>query len=170
EIHQAIRQHAQRGAEKLRAQHSQARAVQVFLKTNRHRADLPQYSPSTIIELDRPSNDSREILHAASRAFEAIYRPRYRFMKAGVMLLDLIDAEHQQLSLLDVPNNPTRHQADQKRSERLMATLDAINRKMGRGTVTFGKPSPGAAWRLRCAHRTPRWTTRWAELPRARAR
>ncbi|HSH26203.1 MAG TPA: S41 family peptidase, partial [Wenzhouxiangella sp.] len=71
---------------------------------------------------------------------------------------------------LDAPHNPTRRQADQKRSERLMATLDAINQKMGRGTVTFVKPSPGAAWHLRCAHRTPRWTTRWAELPCAKAR
>ncbi|MEQ5803550.1 DUF4113 domain-containing protein [Halomonas sp. H10-9-1] len=39
---------------------------------------------------------------------------------------------------------------------------------MGRGTVTFGRASPKAAWQLRCANRTPRWTTRWDELPRLR--
>ncbi|WP_340162543.1 DUF4113 domain-containing protein [Billgrantia kenyensis] len=49
-----------------------------------------------------------------------------------------------------------------------MATLDNINGRMGRGTVTFGRPSPGAAWHLRCANRTPRWTTRWDELPSVR--
>ncbi|TLF45431.1 Y-family DNA polymerase [Halomonas urmiana] len=164
EIHQAIRQYAQRSAEKLRAQDSVARAVYVFLKTNRHRPDLPQYSPSAIVELPQPTDDSRDILHAASQAFDAIYRPRYLFMKAGVMLVDLVDANRQQLSLLDT----TESRANRERNDRLMATLDNLNRRMGRGTVTFGRPSPGAAWHLRCANLTPRWTTRWDELPKVR--
>ncbi|GHE20134.1 Y-family DNA polymerase [Halomonas urumqiensis] len=161
EIQAAIRQHAQRSAEKLRAQDSHARAVYVFLKTNRHRLDLPQYSPSAIVELPEPTNDSRQILHAASQALYAIYRPGYRFMKAGVMLLDLVDANRQQLSLLDTPERASQRD----KSHQLMAALDEINQKMGRGTVTLGRPTPGAAWHLRCAHRTPRWTTRWNELP-----
>ena len=164
EIHQAIRQFAQRSAEKLRRQDSLARAVYVFLKTNRHRPDLPQYSPSAVVELPCPTDDSRDILLAASQAFAAIYRPRYRFMKAGVMLVDLVDANRAQLSLLDTPES----QAQRERSDRLMATLDALNHRMGRGTVTFGRASPKAAWQLRCANRTPRWTTRWDELPRLR--
>ncbi len=164
EIHQAIRQYAQRSAEKLRSQDSLARAVHVFLKTNRHRPDLPQYSPGAIVELPHPSDDSRDILHAASRAFDAIYRARYRFMKAGVMLVDLVDANRKQLSLLDTPQS----RADRARDEKLMTTLDDLNRKMGRGTVTFGRPTAGAAWHLRCANRTPRWTTRWEELPQVR--
>jgi len=164
EIHQAIRQYAQRSAEKLRAQDSVAHAVYVFLKTNRHRPDLPQYSPSAIMELPTPSDDSRDILHAASQAFDTIYRPRYLFMKAGVMLIDLVDANRQQLSLLDTSES----RADRERNDRLMAALDNLNRRMGRGTVSFGRPSPGAAWHLRCANRTPRWTTRWDELPKVR--
>ncbi|MGM0988518.1 MAG: Y-family DNA polymerase [Pseudomonadota bacterium] len=166
EIHEALRQYGQRSAEKLRAQDSLARAVYVFLKTNRHRPDLPQYSPSAVIELARPTDDSREILHAVSQAFAAIYRPHYRFMKAGVMLIDLIDANRQQLSLLDTAQTA----ADRERGERLMATLDELNRQMGRGTVRLSMPTPNAAWHLRCANRSPRWTTRWAELPRITVR
>ncbi|WP_346798005.1 Y-family DNA polymerase [Halomonas sp. Bachu 37] len=165
EIHEAIRQHGQRGAEKLRQQGSLARAVLVFLKTNPYRPDLAQYSPSLIVELERPSDDSRAILHAASQALQRIYRPRYAFMKGGVMLLDLIDTDRQQLSLLDKPQN-----ADERaRSEKLMATMDELNRKMGRGAVSLGVPTPGAAWHLRCANRSPRWTTRWEEIPKVRA-
>lgn len=165
ELQEAIRQHAQRGAEKLRAQQSHARAVLVFLKTNRHRQDLAQYSPSIVAELPEPSDDSRPILAAAQQALEAIYRPGYRFMKAGVMLLDLVDANREQLSLLDTPGRA----ADRERSERLMNTLDELNQKMGRGTVRLGVPRQNAAWHLRCAHRTPRWTTQWGELPSAKA-
>ena len=46
-----------------------------------------------------------------------------------------------------------------------MATLDALNQRMGRGTVKLGVPTPNAACRQRCANRSPRWTTRWDELP-----
>jgi DNA polymerase V len=138
----------------------------VFLKTNRHRPDLPQYSPGAVVELARPTDDSREILHAVTQAFAAIYRPHYRFMKAGVMLIDLIDANRQQMSLLESPQS----EAERERSERLMATLDTLNQRMGRGTVKLGMPTPNAAWHLRCAHRSPRWTTRWEDLPQVTAR
>ncbi|MDI5921163.1 Y-family DNA polymerase [Halomonas sp. LR5S13] len=160
EVQAAIRQHAQRSAEKLRAQDSHARAVYVFLKTNRHRADLAQYSPSVVVELPFPTDDSRSILAAAQQGLEAIYRRGYRFMKAGVMLLDLIDANRQQLSLLDTPER----QAEHDKGRQLMAALDELNQKMGRGTVTLGRPTAGAAWHLRSAHRTPRFTTRWGEV------
>nr|WP_254914245.1 hypothetical protein [Halomonas desiderata] len=55
EIREAIRQHGQRGAEKLRRQHGLAKAVLVFLKTNPFRQDLHQYSPSLVLELPRPT-------------------------------------------------------------------------------------------------------------------
>ncbi len=46
ELHDALRQHAQRSAEKLRQQGSLARAVLMFLTTSRHRKDLPQLAPA----------------------------------------------------------------------------------------------------------------------------
>ncbi|WP_163650682.1 Y-family DNA polymerase [Modicisalibacter sp. 'Wilcox'] len=164
ELREAIRQHAQRGAEKLRQQRSLCRAVQVFLRTPPHRVDLPQYAPSLVIEMDHPTDDSRLILQAALAALERIHRRGYRFLKGGVMLLDLIDADHHQLSLLDAPQGDS----ERRRSEALMATLDRLNRHLGRDTVAFGMPRPGAAWPLRCANRSHRWTTRWAELPVAK--
>ncbi|MBB3189214.1 Y-family DNA polymerase [Halomonas cerina] len=165
ELQAAIRQHAQRGAEKLRRQDSQARAVYVFLKTNPHRPDLAQYSPGIIVELPEPTDDSRPILAAAQRGLIEMYRPGYRFMKGGVMLLDLLDTNRQQLSLLDTPE----HAAQRERDHQLMATLDELNHKMGRGTVRLGMPRKNAVWHLRCAHRTPRYTTQWGEIPTALA-
>ena len=165
ELQDAIRQHAQRGAVKLRQQDSHSRAVLVFLKTNRHRPDLPQYSPSVVVELPEPTDDSRTILAAAQQGLAAIYRRGYRFMKAGVMLLDLVDANREQLSLLDTPER----EAQRERDHKLMAALDELNGKMGKGTVRLGVPRQNAAWHLHCAHRTPRWTTQWRELPKAKA-
>ena len=165
EIREAVRQHGQCSAAKLRRQGRLARAIFVFLKTHPHRNDLPQYSPSLTLELPRPTDDSGQILHATSHAVQRIYRKGYRYQKAGVMLLDLIDAKRHQLSLLDAPQSETERQRRQK----LMATVDALNQRMGHGTLTFGTPTPGAAWQLRCAKLTQRYTTRWNELPIARA-
>ncbi|MCE8015930.1 Y-family DNA polymerase [Halomonas sp. MCCC 1A17488] len=162
EIREAIRQHGQRGAEKLRRQHGLAKAVLVFLKTNPFRQDLHQYSPSLVLELPRPTADSREILHTAGQALERIYRKGYLYQKGGVMLLDMIDADRQQLSLLDTPQSD----AERQRSQKLMNVMDDLNARMGRGTVKLGTPSPEAAWHLRCARRSPRWTTCWNEIPK----
>ena len=165
EVAAAITKHAQRGAEKLRKQESTARAVMVFVQTDRFRQDLPQYAQSTVIGLDRPSCDTRVILAAASMGLNAIWRDGYRYKKAGVMMVDLRDTSRSQMSLLDEPEHTTQDEKSQK----LMSALDELNQRMGRGTVHFGLPSKNAPWHLKADNRSPRWTTRWDEIPRVRA-
>ena len=165
DIRAAVRQHGQLGAARLRQQNSLARAVLVFLETHPHRTDLAQYSPRLALELPYPTNDSRQILQVAGSAVQRIYRQGYQYKKAGVMLLDLITAKQQQLSLLDTPQS----EQERQRSQKLMATIDALNQRMGRGTIKLGTPSPGATWQLRCAKLSQRYTTHWDELPVARA-
>ncbi|MBZ5877846.1 DUF4113 domain-containing protein [Chromohalobacter israelensis] len=82
-------------------------------------------------------------------------------MKGSVMLLDLVDANPEQLSLLDTPERKAQRERDHK----LMAALDALNGQVGKSTVHLGVPSQNATWHLRCAHRTPRLTTQWREIP-----
>ncbi|WP_110685056.1 Y-family DNA polymerase [Salinicola aestuarinus] len=165
QLREAIRQHAQRSAEKLRKQGSLCRAVLVFLRTNPHRQDLAQHNPSMIIELNHATDDSREIAAAATQVLERLYVPNRLYMKGGVMLMELCERTTEQLSLLEAPPDPGQRQ----RSERLMGAMDALNQQMGRGTVRIGTPTPGAAWFLRCGHRSHRYTTRWDELPRVSA-
>lgn len=161
DLREAVRAHAARGAEKLRKQASLARAVLIFLKTNPFRDDLPQHSQSIVVGLPRPSDDSRLIVRAAMQGLERLYRQGYAYQKAGVMLMDLCDRDSEQLDLMATPQS----EEERQRNERLMATLDKLNREHGRGTVTVGMSRKNAAWHLRCAHRSPRYTTRWDELP-----
>ncbi|WP_416139620.1 Y-family DNA polymerase [Halomonas sp. HK25] len=164
ELEAAVRQHAVRAGEKLRRQGSLTRAVQVFVRTSPFLAGEPQYRNAALVALPAPSADSRELLAAARRALEGIFLEGYRYQKCGVMLLDLVEAECSQPSLLETPGDEV-HRA---RSQRLMATLDRLNREMGRDTVRFGLPRKGNAWALRCERRTPRYTTRWSELMRVK--
>ncbi|MBE0488935.1 MAG: Y-family DNA polymerase [Halomonas sp.] len=164
ELEAAIRQHAARAGEKLRRQGSLARAVQVFVRTNPFLAGEPQYRNAALVALPAPSADSRELLAAARRGLAAIFLEGYRYQKCGVMLLDLVDADNRQPSLLETPDDEARR----GRSGRLMATLDRLNRQMGRDTVRFGLPQRDNAWALRCERRTPCYTTRWSELMRVK--
>ncbi|WNL40636.1 DUF4113 domain-containing protein [Halomonas sp. PAMB 3232] len=45
--------------------------------------------------------------------------------------------------------------------------MDALNEKIGKGTVCLGLPEKNAPWHLRCAHRRLRYTTKWGELMKA---
>nr|WP_298411743.1 Y-family DNA polymerase [uncultured Halomonas sp.] len=161
DLREAVRVHASRGAEKLRRQGSVARALMVFLQTNRHRLDLPQYNPSLVVPLSRASDDSRIIVGIAQRALDHLYRPGYAFMKCGVMMLDFADKKTLQHDLFDTAQTD----AEKKRSEKLMSVVDRINREHGRDAISIGKPRKDAAWALRCQYRTPRYTTSWEELP-----
>ncbi|MGP9632083.1 DinB/UmuC family translesion DNA polymerase [Halomonas sp. AOP43-A1-21] len=164
DLRETLRQHAARAGEKLRKQHSVTSAVMVFVRTNAFRQDLPQYRNRVVVTLERQTDDSRELIHGAIQGLRQLWRKGYAYHKAGVMHLDLSHKANRQLTLTETPQT----EANAKRSERLMATVDKLNRDLGRGTIQLGLPRAGNAWALRFEHRTPRYTTRWEELPSVR--
>ncbi|MFE8031895.1 DUF4113 domain-containing protein, partial [Thiohalocapsa marina] len=92
------------------------------------------------------------------QGLRAIYRPHRRYTKAGVLLLGLGPAANTQPGLFD--------DSDSRRQSRaLMATLDQINDRFGRGSLYLANARPAPRWARRQDHRSPRYTTRWDELP-----
>ncbi|MGM1053587.1 MAG: DUF4113 domain-containing protein [Pseudomonadota bacterium] len=164
DLREAVRQHAARAGEKLRRQGGVTNAVMVFVRTNPFQLDQPQYRNSVVMPLMRPTDDTRDIAQAAAHGLQAIFLKGYRYQKAGVMLLDLSADDNRQLSLDETPQS----EVDRQRGQRLMATLDKLNRELGKDSVRLGHPRQGNAWALRCERRTPRYTTRWEELVRVR--
>jgi len=59
-------------------------------------------------------------------------------------------------------------QYDRGRSERLMAVLDEVNRRLG-PALRYATSGLARPWHMRREHASPRYTTRWDELPTARA-
>lgn len=160
DVQEAIRVHASRSAEKLRKQNSVTRAVMVFLRTNRFRDDLMQYHPSIVVQLPYSTSDTREIVKAAQSGVKAIFREDYFYHKAGVMLLDLANSDIEQFDFFNVPQASDERQ----RSDKLMSTIDAINKRMGRGTVQIGAIRNNAAWQIKRDFISKRYTTCWNEL------
>ena len=161
---EAVSEFAGRAAEKLRKQDGRAGQVLVFIHTSPFRANDKQFSKSITVPLRRPTADTALIAAAAIGGLKAIFKPGYRFAKAGVMLLDLQDGDIEQCELdLDDPG------ADRSR---LMTTMDALNMRYGRGSVQLasaGLAGDARRWAMRQALKTPDYTTRWSDMPRARA-
>ena len=154
-----------RAAEKLRRQQSQASALQVFLQTNPHKEGEPQYHPGIVVRLVEPTDDTRLLSGHAVRGLEKIYKPGYRYQKAGVMLMGLADPQTAQLDLFSRSSDSAAVQ-----SKHLMQTLDQINAKLGRGTLRLAAEGLSQNWRPRANYPSPHYTTQWAELPVAHAK
>lgn len=160
ELREAVSRYMQTAAEKLRQQGSVCSAVQVFVQTNPFKLQERQYSNGVAVPLTEATDDSRRLVAAALWGLARLYRPGYCYKKAGVMLLDLAPAAVRQASLFS--------RAD-PRAAHLMRVLDGLNAAHGRNTIQLASSGLQPRWAARFDHRTPRYTTRWDELPRARS-
>lgn len=58
---------------------------------------------------------------------------------------------------------------DRERSAALVATLDEVSRRHGRGALKFAAEGIKQGWQTKRENLSPRYTTRWDELPVVRA-
>jgi DNA polymerase V len=161
ELGEALSTYVSRAAEKLRVQKSVAGALQVFVMTNVFRETDPQYSNGMVVPLSLPTNDTMRLVAAALYGLKRIYKPDYAYKKCGVMLLDLSPQHQRQASLFSQVHDIARH------SDALMSVLDAINARYGRDTLTLAAAGTQKRWAARADNKTPCYTTRWSELPKA---
>ena len=145
-----------RAGEKLRRGGLVAGHMQVFARTSPFRGD-PPYSGSGQSRVSPATDDTFELIGHATRILDRIWKPGFRYAKAGVILTDLDLRGQARPSLLD--------HRDTDRSKRLMAAMDTVNSGMGRGTIRPGMASATKGWRMRQESRSPAYTTRLADIP-----
>ncbi|GKO02634.1 DNA polymerase V subunit UmuC [Klebsiella pneumoniae] len=161
EMRQAICSYASRAAEKLRGEHQYCRFISAFVKTSPFALNEPYYGNSASLKLLTPTQDSRDIITAATKCLDAIWRDGHRYQKAGVMLGDFYSQGVAQLNLFD-------DNAPRKNSEKLMEVLDHLNAKGGRGTLYFAGQGIQTAWQMKRDMLSPRYTTRFSDLIKVR--
>lgn len=161
---EAVSEFASRAAEKLRKQGSLASQLLVFAHTSPFRPG-PRFNKSVVVPLRRPTADTGKLVWAAAMGMRRMYEPGYKMAKAGVMLLDLVPGSVLQ-GELDL------EEEDQRDRTKLMVALDALNGRYGKGTVhsaSTGGTNKGKDWGMKQERRTPQYTTRWEDMPVARA-
>lgn len=137
-------------AEKLRKQNSCCNSLMVFIHTNGHRKDLPQYNRNIVIKLPFATNSSIELTKFAIQALKHIFKEGYSYKKAGVIVQDFTPSNNIQQSLFE--NRDERHIP-------LMNAIDHMNTLFGQQKIRLATQDPKRVWKMKQEKLSPRYTT-----------
>lgn len=154
ELQEAISTFTARCAEKLRRQNSYTQMISVFIRTSPFKKDY--YCNCRNVQLRVAVNNTPDLISYALKALDLIFKPGYRYKKAGVFVTDVIPANNLQGDLF--------HTVNQEKYGKLMGVVDEINKMMGRDTICFAVQGIDRKWRLRQDKLSPSYTTRWDDL------
>ncbi len=164
ELRSHIANYAARCALKLRRQKSACSMVTAFIQSNHFRDDLAQYDNSASYTFVTPTNTSIEIVEAAIKLLEIIFREGIHYKRGGVMVAGISSGSCIQPDLFEY--DPERS----RRFRSLSSVLDKINGRMGADTLMLGsqqyidKGEDGKSLKfvnaIRRAMKSPDYTTR----------
>jgi len=161
EMREAICYYASRAAEKLRGEHQFCKQISVFVKTSPFAEGEIYYGNLASSQLITPSQDTRDIIFAAIKCLDSVWKEGYRYQKAGVMLGDFFSQGVAQLHLFD-------ESSPRANSAALMTLFDKVNQK-GKDTLWFAGQGIERSWQMKREMLSPAWTTRLSDIPIARA-
>lgn len=167
---QALSIYAQKACHRLHRQHSLCAKIKVFCSTSPY---APQQFTATsrMVTLEDPSDDPLVIARTASQALQGRADPHARYVRAGVVLLELSDAkDFHTLDGLGAARD----------THQLGEVLEAASQRFGPFRVGVGyggvrgrgrhDDDSGATWSMNRHILSPRPTTRWDEMAVAYAR
>lgn len=154
----AIASLAARATHELRQEGQLAQKAVLFLGTSKHKPGYTSWYEE--ISFRMPTADSGKIISAALERFKVIYNSHQAYHRAGITLYDFLPGRHLQIDLLD-EISPTAHDASTAR----MAAIDAINTRFGRHRIHYAVEDLSARWEPKHQLRSPRYVSRWDELP-----
>ncbi len=155
-VAEAVANFASRCALKLRKQRSCANILMVFIHTNRHREDLPQYARNRVLKLPSATSSTFEIVEYALLAVKSIFREGFQYKKAGVIVSGIVPENAVQNCLFD--------HVDRKKHSLLLTKVDEINERYGRDTVKLAVLGYKRRWKLRQEQLSPFYTTNWDDI------
>lgn len=142
-------------AEKLRKQNSCCSSLMVFIHTNRHRKDLPQYSRNIVIKLPFPTNSSIELAKFAKQALQRIFKQGYAYKKAGVIVQDFSQANRLQQTLFDTRN---------EKHIPLMQAIDKMNLHFGQQKIRLASQDTKRVWKMKQEKLSPQYSTKLNDI------
>ncbi|HMH33720.1 MAG TPA: Y-family DNA polymerase [Puia sp.] len=156
EVGEALASYAGIVAEKLRAQQSCTKAIEIFVETNPFRREDPQYKRSIKMALTVASNNTSHLIKQAMKALAIIYKTGYLYHKCGITAMDLVPEDQVQFGIYD---------DTQTAREKIMgATIDKLNQSLGKDMVRCARQGYSKKWHLRQLKRSHCYTTRIDEI------
>lgn len=155
-IKEAVATYMMRASEKLRAQNSLCKKVRVSIRTGMFNPEEAKYANGVVIDMPYPTDDVRLLTKAAVDALDRVYRPGFKYSKAEVLLMNLCQPGEYTDDLF-AASQPTE-------SSKVMAVLDQINERWGRGTLRAASVPGNPEWAMRREMMSKSYTTRLDQL------
>jgi DNA polymerase V len=159
EIKEAVADYTSRAAEKLRKQKSVASYISVFLTTSRFDTTKLYFGNNGCV-LKFQTNYTPDLIEQALKLLETIYKPGYKYKKAGVMLSGIVDENEKQTDLFNSNVNPKHN--------KIMEVVDHLNKKYGSNTVQLAAQGVEKKWAMKSDNRSGKFTTSWKEILKVR--
>ncbi len=159
DLEESVSTYGSRVSEKIREEGLVAESMNVFVLTNHFNRREKQYSNSIKLHLPYPTNNSIKIVKRALEGIRKIYRPGYRYKKAGVILHGLT-RHNMTKGLLDYDRNI---------SDKIMNTIDTINSRYGSSTLKIASEGIEKNWNMKRENVSPCYTTRFDDLVEVKA-
>lgn len=159
DLRQAVSSFAQQAAKKAREKKLLAGAILVFISTNRFETET-WYSNSACMTFEKPVQYSPIINCAAIKTLQKIFKPGFKYQKAGVMLYDLNNINRRQMSFYDLDTYQNNKEVN------LMEVMDSINKSFGSKTIFLASSGTGKNdWHARQERKSKSFTTSFFQLP-----
>ena len=159
ELSARVSDFAAKCAEKLRHDGTAAYCINTFLYTNRFREDKPQDFPDATIRLDMPASSTQEVVSAALKALELIWKPGFEYKKAGVVVFDIVNRDERQLTLFETDS------VKKEKQDVLSQVMDNVNVSSGQNVLRVATQRSGHyADGIRREHASRLFSTDWDSI------
>lgn len=158
ELKEAVATYTSRAAEKLRRQHCAAGTISVFVVTN-NQGPSYEYKPassSAYVILPYATSLTNILIAYATPLLDKLYRQGSKYLKAGVILGNIIPDDAVQYNIF---KEPPKYDG-----RKLMRMIDNVNFGMRNDMIKFASSGSTRDWKMRQELRSKRFTTRWEEL------
>lgn len=137
-------------SQKLRKQNACCYSLSIFLRENKHDTTIENYHHSILMTLPFATNSSLTLSNLAVQALKQIYIPNRKYVKAGVVVMQIIQQNQKQFNLFD--EEDARHQ-------KLMEAIDKIHTKIGSRKIRIANQDLMRTWKMKQNHLSPNFTT-----------
>ena len=155
-IKEAVATYMMRASEKLRAQNSLCKKLRVSIRTGMFNPEEAKYANGVVVDLPYPTDDVRLLTKLAVDALDRLFRTGFNYSKAEVLLLNLCQPGEYTDDLF-APSQPAE-------ASKVMAVLDQINGRWGRGTLRAASVPTNPDWGMRREMMSQSYTTRLDQL------
>ncbi|MEB3753836.1 Y-family DNA polymerase [Acinetobacter sp. MD2(2019)] len=161
DIKSSIRLYVSRAVKRMREDESICKMIGVYIKTNRFDKS-ERHSPYIVMQMHDHTDDLLEITRAAIKGIDQIYKQGFKYKKAGIVLLDIIDKSKYLPDLFcDIDRRNER--------ENLSNTIDAVSSRFGKNSLTLGIVNNQIQpWQMTQNLKSPSYLTSWPDLFRVR--